>query len=255
MVIPSVFTTNHNSSLYNENRNQSHLPPTVVDLGYDSTDTPATDQDRISNNLFLIYKSMVSNAGTAEMFLGKPYRAGYIVFKEEVASDDCLAQGNLICSRPLTSSMLAQLKGICLGDLSLSFTHKQMNYLVCICGCGLTDEEVVRPKEEEGDGELASAYFRLRAGSLYFRNSNYGLYSGQLNEALWPAACLVCKFATASSFACTKTNKNFIFTKGDMEMATQHCPVDTIQQWVCSKETPRFKGLEETTYDDMSPAI
>nr|GMC77163.1 polyphenol oxidase I, chloroplastic-like [Ipomoea batatas] len=82
MVIPSVFTTNPNSSLYNENRNQSHLPPTVVDLSYDGTDTPATDQDRISNNLFLLYKNMVSNAGTAEMFLGKPYRGGYIVFKE-----------------------------------------------------------------------------------------------------------------------------------------------------------------------------
>ncbi|XP_031091206.1 polyphenol oxidase II, chloroplastic-like [Ipomoea triloba] len=76
MVIPSVFTANPNSSLYNENRNQSHLPPTVVDLGYDGKDTPATDEDRISNNLFLVYKNMVSNAGTAEMFLGKPYRAG-----------------------------------------------------------------------------------------------------------------------------------------------------------------------------------
>nr|GME10834.1 polyphenol oxidase I, chloroplastic-like [Ipomoea batatas] len=76
MLIPSIFTNNPNSSLYNENRNQSHLPPTVVDLGYDGKDTPATDEDRISNNLFLVYKNMVSNAGTAEMFHGKPYRAG-----------------------------------------------------------------------------------------------------------------------------------------------------------------------------------
>ncbi|CAH9096106.1 unnamed protein product [Cuscuta europaea] len=75
MLIPSAFT-NKNSPLYDENRNQSHLPPVLLDLGYAGKDTPATDQERISNNLALMYKSMVTNAGTAELFLGKPYVAG-----------------------------------------------------------------------------------------------------------------------------------------------------------------------------------
>nr|GMD36690.1 polyphenol oxidase I, chloroplastic-like [Ipomoea batatas] len=75
MVFPSVLN-DRNVSLYDENRNQSHLPPTVVDLGYQGKDTEATDFNRISNNLALMYKSMVTNAGTAELFLGKPYKAG-----------------------------------------------------------------------------------------------------------------------------------------------------------------------------------
>nr|GLL34629.1 Polyphenol oxidase II, chloroplastic [Ipomoea trifida] len=74
MLIPQYFR-NQNSPLYDENRNQSHLP-LVMDLGYAGTDNDATDQERISNNLALMYKSMVTNAGTAELFLGKPYKAG-----------------------------------------------------------------------------------------------------------------------------------------------------------------------------------
>ncbi|XP_031092869.1 polyphenol oxidase II, chloroplastic [Ipomoea triloba] len=74
MLIPQYFR-NQNSPLYDENRNQSHLP-LVMDLGYAGTDTEVTDQERISNNLALMYKSMVTNAGTAELFLGKPYKAG-----------------------------------------------------------------------------------------------------------------------------------------------------------------------------------
>nr|GMD38301.1 polyphenol oxidase I, chloroplastic-like [Ipomoea batatas]GME10836.1 polyphenol oxidase I, chloroplastic-like [Ipomoea batatas] len=75
MIFPSVLN-DRNVSLYDENRNQSHLPPTIVDLGYQGKDTEATDLERISNNLALMYKSMVTNAGTAELFLGKPYKAG-----------------------------------------------------------------------------------------------------------------------------------------------------------------------------------
>ncbi|VFQ84173.1 unnamed protein product [Cuscuta campestris] len=75
MLIPATFNSK-NSPLYDENRNQTHLPPVLLDLGYAGKETPATDQERISNNLALMYKSMVTNAGTAELFLGKPYLAG-----------------------------------------------------------------------------------------------------------------------------------------------------------------------------------
>ncbi|XP_019159369.1 PREDICTED: polyphenol oxidase II, chloroplastic [Ipomoea nil] len=74
MLIPQYFR-NQNSPLYDENRSQAHLP-LVMDLGYAGTDNDATDQERISNNLALMYKSMVTNAGTAELFLGKPYKSG-----------------------------------------------------------------------------------------------------------------------------------------------------------------------------------
>ncbi|XP_019159371.1 PREDICTED: polyphenol oxidase I, chloroplastic-like [Ipomoea nil] len=75
MVFPSILN-DRNVSLYDENRNQSHLPPTIVDLGYQGKDTEATDLERITNNLALMYKQMFTNAGTAELFLGKPYRSG-----------------------------------------------------------------------------------------------------------------------------------------------------------------------------------
>lgn len=75
MVLPD-FLNDSTSSLYDSNRNQSHLPPVVVDLGYNGADTDVTDQQRITDNLALMYKQMVTNAGTAELFLGKAYRAG-----------------------------------------------------------------------------------------------------------------------------------------------------------------------------------
>ncbi|XP_027064015.1 polyphenol oxidase I, chloroplastic-like [Coffea arabica] len=75
MTIPSIFM-DQSSALYNENRNQSHLPPTVVDLGYNGTDRDATCTERIENNLAIMYRQMVSNATTGRDFFGKEYRAG-----------------------------------------------------------------------------------------------------------------------------------------------------------------------------------
>lgn len=75
MTLPAIFQ-DKSSSLYNENRNQSHLPPTVVDLGYNGKDTDATDIEKIKNNLAIMYRQMVTNSTTALDFLGKPYRAG-----------------------------------------------------------------------------------------------------------------------------------------------------------------------------------
>ncbi|KAL3508846.1 hypothetical protein ACH5RR_028247 [Cinchona calisaya] len=75
MTIPNMFV-NSSSSLYDENRNQSHLPPTVVDLGYNGKDVEATDIERLKNNLAIMYRQMVTNATTATDFFGKAYRAG-----------------------------------------------------------------------------------------------------------------------------------------------------------------------------------
>ncbi|CDP22269.1 unnamed protein product [Coffea canephora] len=75
MTLPSIFQ-DQSSALYNQNRNQSHLPPTVVDLGYNGTDTDATDIERIKNNLAIMYRQMVTNSTTAKDFFGKEYRAG-----------------------------------------------------------------------------------------------------------------------------------------------------------------------------------
>ncbi|KAL3503012.1 hypothetical protein ACH5RR_037461 [Cinchona calisaya] len=75
MTVPSMFV-NQSSALYDENRNQSHLPPTIVDLGYNGKDTDATDFEKLKNNLSIMYRQMVTNATTAQDFFGKPYRAG-----------------------------------------------------------------------------------------------------------------------------------------------------------------------------------
>ncbi|KAM7503844.1 hypothetical protein LguiB_002748 [Lonicera macranthoides] len=74
MKIPSMFL-NTSSSLYNEKRNTSHLS-VVLDLGYNGTDSDASDLDKITNNLAIMYRQMVPNASTPELFFGGEYRAG-----------------------------------------------------------------------------------------------------------------------------------------------------------------------------------
>ncbi|KAM7498528.1 hypothetical protein LguiA_022942 [Lonicera macranthoides] len=74
MQVPSMFLDT-SSSLYNEHRNASHLPM-VIDLGYNGVDTDTTDVDKITANLAIMYRQMVPNASTAELFFGSAYRAG-----------------------------------------------------------------------------------------------------------------------------------------------------------------------------------
>jgi len=76
MRMPSIYT-NQSSPLYDPRRDRNHQPPTVVDLNYDGSDDPdVTPDELISANLTVMYRQMVSNARTATLFLGQPYRAG-----------------------------------------------------------------------------------------------------------------------------------------------------------------------------------
>ncbi|KAG6393867.1 hypothetical protein SASPL_144441 [Salvia splendens] len=73
MSMPMAFD-DPSSSLYDEDRNQAHRRPAVVDLALNSGITDPVQL--ISNNLALMYKEMVSDVETAVDFLGTEYRAG-----------------------------------------------------------------------------------------------------------------------------------------------------------------------------------
>ncbi|XP_062087631.1 polyphenol oxidase, chloroplastic-like [Humulus lupulus] len=78
--MPSIYV-DPTSSLYDEYRNQSHLPPTIVDLDYTAKEltTPApavTDAEQTATNLKVMYRQMVSGAKNASLFFGKPYKTG-----------------------------------------------------------------------------------------------------------------------------------------------------------------------------------
>ncbi|KAK3027284.1 hypothetical protein RJ639_041105 [Escallonia herrerae] len=75
MKIPAMFADSA-SPLYGSLRNAGHQPPTTIDLGYNGTDSQATDLERVTNNLALMYKATVSGGNGAEMFLGGALRAG-----------------------------------------------------------------------------------------------------------------------------------------------------------------------------------
>ncbi|KAK9131714.1 hypothetical protein Scep_011242 [Stephania cephalantha] len=75
MRIPSMYT-NPSSPLYDKLRDAKHQPPTLVDLDYNGTDPKISDKQQIQSNLTIMYRQMVSNGKTAQLFLGSPYRAG-----------------------------------------------------------------------------------------------------------------------------------------------------------------------------------
>lgn len=76
MQMPAMFV-NPGSSLYDEFRNKSHLPPEIIDLGYAGSDsTTSSPIERISFNLSIMYREMVPNACNQLLFFGKPYRGG-----------------------------------------------------------------------------------------------------------------------------------------------------------------------------------
>lgn len=71
-VMPPMFVKN-GSSIYDEKRNQNHLPPTLVRLNVLSTTT--NDSVVIQENLNHMYQSIVT-ASTTELFMGGAYRVG-----------------------------------------------------------------------------------------------------------------------------------------------------------------------------------
>jgi polyphenol oxidase len=75
MQIPGMFT-DPSSPLYDQFRNAGHLPPAIVDLGYNGTDTNTSNQQRVAENLAIMYRQMVTNAKTPLLFHGSAYRAG-----------------------------------------------------------------------------------------------------------------------------------------------------------------------------------
>ncbi|CAN4076454.1 unnamed protein product [Withania somnifera] len=75
MQLPSLYNV-VNSPLYDPNRNQNHFPPNVVDLGFTTIDLDASDQQKINNNLTMMYRQMLTNAPCPQLFFGNPIRGG-----------------------------------------------------------------------------------------------------------------------------------------------------------------------------------
>ncbi|XP_065878634.1 polyphenol oxidase, chloroplastic-like [Euphorbia lathyris] len=76
MFLPTIYA-NPKSPLYDELRNKTHQPPTILDLDYDgSDDRTISNQDQVSSNLTVMYRQMVSNGKTPRLFLGESYRQG-----------------------------------------------------------------------------------------------------------------------------------------------------------------------------------
>ncbi|PIA30668.1 hypothetical protein AQUCO_05400045v1 [Aquilegia coerulea] len=75
MRMPTLYADS-NSALYDPLRDAKHQPPVMVDLDYDLIDPQISEQEQININLSIMYRSVVSNGKTAQLFLGSPYRAG-----------------------------------------------------------------------------------------------------------------------------------------------------------------------------------
>ncbi|CAK9327425.1 unnamed protein product [Citrullus colocynthis] len=63
------------SPLYDELRNQKHLPPALVDLDFSDTDQ-GDENAQIKSNLGVMYRQIVSGARKPLLFFGGAYRAG-----------------------------------------------------------------------------------------------------------------------------------------------------------------------------------
>ncbi|KAL5096659.1 hypothetical protein RYX36_000986 [Vicia faba] len=75
MQLPSIYTDKA-SPLYDELRNASHQPPTLIDLNFCDSDSDIHGDELIKTNLSIMYRQVYSNGKTSRLFLGNPYRAG-----------------------------------------------------------------------------------------------------------------------------------------------------------------------------------
>ncbi|KAK4491673.1 hypothetical protein RD792_002439 [Penstemon davidsonii] len=75
MTIPSMYT-NTNSALYDMLRDKYHMPPAEVDFNYMDTDSNISPNQQIKMNMKIMYRQMVLNGKTPQLFLGMPYRWG-----------------------------------------------------------------------------------------------------------------------------------------------------------------------------------
>ncbi|CAI8591196.1 unnamed protein product [Vicia faba] len=75
MQLPSIYADSA-SPLYDEFRNASHQPPTLIDLNFCDSDSDIHGDELINTNLSIMYRQVYSNGKTSRLFLGSPYRAG-----------------------------------------------------------------------------------------------------------------------------------------------------------------------------------
>uniref|UniRef100_A0A803QFV7 Tyrosinase copper-binding domain-containing protein n=1 Tax=Cannabis sativa TaxID=3483 RepID=A0A803QFV7_CANSA len=79
MQMPAMFT-NPNTALFDKLRSSKNQPPKLIDLDYNIDDiltpTSVPNDQQISTNLNVMYRSMVSNATNTELFFGGDFRAG-----------------------------------------------------------------------------------------------------------------------------------------------------------------------------------
>ncbi|GAU47739.1 hypothetical protein TSUD_386980 [Trifolium subterraneum] len=75
MQYPLIYTDS-TSPLYDKLRDANHQPPTLIDLNYDGNDNNDDGIDKISSNLTIMYRQLVSSGKTSRLFFGNYYRAG-----------------------------------------------------------------------------------------------------------------------------------------------------------------------------------
>ncbi|KAM0936580.1 putative catechol oxidase [Dioscorea sansibarensis] len=75
MKMPS-FYNEAGTSLYDPLRDPKHQNHAVVDLDHSLVDDCLSDSDQIAQNLKLMYRQVMTNGKTAELFMGMPFRAG-----------------------------------------------------------------------------------------------------------------------------------------------------------------------------------
>ncbi|XP_077250868.1 polyphenol oxidase, chloroplastic-like [Tasmannia lanceolata] len=73
MSIPRMYVDR--PALFDSLRDPAHQPPALVDFNYNLVDTNETREQRIKNNLTIMYRQVVLSR-TPRLFLGAPYRAG-----------------------------------------------------------------------------------------------------------------------------------------------------------------------------------
>ncbi|KAM0050074.1 putative catechol oxidase [Helianthus debilis subsp. tardiflorus] len=80
MLIPEIFVTKvvngKPNSLYDVYRDTPHLPPAIVDLGFDLVNKGLSNETQIACNLSTVYRDLVRNGGDTLSFFGGKYVAG-----------------------------------------------------------------------------------------------------------------------------------------------------------------------------------